>query len=72
MEIFYFGSEKVRSAARIKKCLLYQDERGKEARVHDYFDGIVILDWLDTGKRSQCKERQFCKRFSLYGNGHSQ
>jgi len=70
MEVFRFGAQKVGNTSRIKKGLLYQDQRSKEARVHDYFEGIVILDWLDTGKQSQCKEQQFCKRFSLYGNGH--
>lgn len=64
------GGEKVRTTANIKKGLLYQDGRDRIARVHDYFEGIVILDWLDTGNQSQCKEQQFCKRFSLYGNGH--
>lgn len=64
------GGDKVRITANIKKGLLYQDGRDRIARVHDYFDGIVILDWLDTGNQSQCKEQQFCKRFSLYGKGH--
>jgi hypothetical protein len=70
MEIFRFGGYTVGNTSRIKKGLLYKDQRDKVARVHDYFEGIVILDWLDTGKQSQCKEQQFCKRFCMYGNGH--
>jgi len=68
---FLFGAERVRSTNRIKKGLLYQDERGKIAKVNDYFEGIVVLDWKGSGKQSLCLEQQFCKRFSLYGNGHS-
>ena len=71
MEVFLFGVQRVRTTENIKRGLLYEDERGKIAKVHDAFEGIVVLDWLDSGKQSQCKEQQFCKRFSLYGNGHS-
>lgn len=70
MEIFRLGADKVGNTSRIKKGLMYLDNRDRVAKVHDYFDGIVVLDWLDTGNQSQCKEQQFCKRFSLYGNGH--
>jgi len=70
MGIFRFGAEKVGVTSMIKKGMMYVDGRNKVATVHDYFDGIVILDWLDTGNQSQCTEQQFCKRFSLYGNGH--
>ena len=70
MNVFLYGAQRVRSADRIKKGLLYEDDRGKIAKVDDWFGGIVVLDWVDTGRQSQCKEQQFCKRFSLYGNGH--
>ncbi len=70
MEIFRFGSETVRTTDRIRKGLLYKDGRDKVCKVNDYFEGIVILDWQDTGKQSQCSEQLFCRRFYLYGNGH--
>lgn len=70
MGIFRFGADRVRYPFKIRKGLMYEDERGKVATVSDYFEGIVILVWLDSGKQSQCKVQQFCKRFSLYGSGH--
>jgi len=70
-EVFRFGAERVRTTAGIKRGLSYQDERDRVAKAHDCFDGIVILDWQDSGKQSQCSIRQFLKRFSYHGNGHS-
>lgn len=70
-EIFRFGAERVKSPDRIKKGLMYEDGRGKVATVDDCFLGIVTLIWLESGKRSYCQVKHFCKRFSLYGNGHS-
>lgn len=68
--VFYFGSQNV-GHRPINKGLLYMDSRDKVARVNDHFEGLVVLDWQDTGKQSQCSEKHFRRRFYLYGNGHS-
>jgi hypothetical protein len=68
-DIFLFGAQNVGNRP-IRKGLLYEDCRGKVARVSDGFEGIVILDWLDSGKQSQCSEQRFRRRFYLVGNGH--
>jgi len=68
--IFQFGSETVGTPARIKKGLMYKDGRDQVCKVNDCFEGIVVLDWLNTGNQSQCSEQRFCRRFYLYGNGH--
>jgi hypothetical protein len=68
-DIFLFGGQNV-GRRPIKLGLLYQDSRDKIARVFDVVEGSVVLDWLDSGKQSQCSDKNFRRRFYLYGNGH--
>ena len=70
MEVFQFGSEGIKNYPLQKGLLYLERTRDKVARIHDAFDGIVILDWLDSNNQSQCTERSFRKRFTIYGNGH--
>jgi hypothetical protein len=71
MTAFLFGSQNVGNRP-IRKGLFYMDSRDKIARVNDHFEGIVVLDWQNSGKQSQCTEQRFRRRFYLYGNGHAE